>query len=219
MADQKIKKSDSAAENENIEKSEVEKTPIESPKGEEAGVEQFDIVPLETLEEEEISLSMMEAELREEVVSLNRVAKVVKGGRRFSFSALVVIGDGQGKVGVGYGKANEVPEAIRKAIESAKKSLKRIVLKGRTLPHSVIGEFGAAQVLIKPASEGTGIIAGTGARTVLELAGVKDVLSKRLGSDNIINVVKATFEGLKSLKDPEEVARLRGKSVKELYRA
>lgn len=156
-------------------------------------------------------------ELREEVVSLNRVAKVVKGGRRFSFNALVVIGDLAGHVGVGFGKANEVPDAIHKGVQSAKKAIISVPLLGRTIPHQTIGEFGAAKVLLKPASEGTGIIAGPAARAILELAGVKDVLTKCLGSNNVLNVVKATLMGLATLKDASEIARLRGKSVEELF--
>ena len=155
-------------------------------------------------------------DLREEMVALNRVAKVVKGGRRFSFSALVVVGDGRGHIGIGFGKAREVPDAIRKAVDVAKKGLIRVPLVGRTIPFEVMGRFGAGRVMLKPASEGTGIIAGPAARAVLELAGVGDVLTKVLGSENQLNVVRSTFDGLRQLELAEEVAVRRGKSVDDL---
>jgi len=154
--------------------------------------------------------------LKDTVVSINRVTKVVKGGKNLSFSALVVVGDETGHVGYGSGKAKEVPQAIRKAIESAKKSLIRVPLSNNTIPHQVLGTFGSGRVLLKPAVEGTGIIAGGAVRAVMQAAGVSNILTKSIGTSNPHNVIKATFEGLQSLRDPQEVARLREKSLEEI---
>jgi small subunit ribosomal protein S5 len=152
-------------------------------------------------------------ELKERVVEINRVAKVVQGGRRFSFTALVVVGDEVDRVGLGYGKAREVPLAISKAVEDGKKNLFTVPKHGTTITHEVLGRYGAARVLLRPASEGTGVIAGGGVRAVLELAGVRDILAKSLGTTNPVNMLKATVQGLQSLRRPEDVARARGKTI------
>ncbi len=156
------------------------------------------------------------SDLQERVVAINRVSKTVKGGRIFKFAALVVVGDGNGKIGFGLGKSGEVPDAIRKGIEDAKKNMIQVALKGTTIPHEVIGEFGAGRVLLKPAPEGTGVIAGGPVRAVVEIAGIKDIRTKALRSNNPCNVVRATINGLKSLRTAQQVAAIRGKSVEEI---
>ncbi|NLS78315.1 MAG: 30S ribosomal protein S5 [Chloroflexi bacterium] len=155
-------------------------------------------------------------ELQERVVDIIRVAKVIKGGRRFAFRAVVVVGDGNGSVGIGIGKAREVPDAIRKGTEHARANMKKVVLDGTSIPHPVLAHYGAAQVFLRPAAPGTGVIAGGGVRAVLEVAGVKDILTKSLGSANTLNVVMATYEGLRQLKGVEEVARLRSRKAGDL---
>ncbi|MEO6235748.1 MAG: 30S ribosomal protein S5 [Vicinamibacterales bacterium] len=164
---------------------------------------------------EKIDASQLD--IKDSVVSINRVTKVVKGGKNLSFSALVVVGDGHGVVGYGVGKAKEVPSAIKKGIEAAKKNLIRVPLKGSTIPHPVVGDFGAGKVLLKPAPDGTGIIAGAAVRAVVESAGVTNVLTKSLGSANAHNVVRAAFTALQMLRDPSRVARLRGKELEDIF--
>jgi small subunit ribosomal protein S5 len=161
-------------------------------------------------------IDVSQLQLKDTVVSINRVTKVVKGGKNLSFSALVIVGDEGGHVGHGSGKAKEVPQAIRKAIEAAKKNMIRVPLTNNTIPHQVMGLFGAGRVLLKPAKEGTGIIAGGAVRAVMQAAGVSNIITKSIGTSNPHNVIKATFEGLKSLRDPREVARLRDKTIEEI---
>jgi small subunit ribosomal protein S5 len=169
--------------------------------------------------EREVIARERERELKERVVEINRVAKVVKGGRRFSFTALVVIGDEVDRVGLGYGKAREVPLAISKAVDDAKKNIFQVPKHGTTITHEILGRFGAARVLLRPASEGTGVIAGGGVRAVLELAGIRDILAKSLGTTNPTNMLKATVQGLQSLRRPEEVAERRGLTISQVLPA